>query len=138
MLEEIRNIKSGKSDLRKFGITMGIASGILGGILHWLGKEHALIFLSLAALFLFLGLVLPHLLKPAQKTWMTVAVLMGWVMTRVILSVLFYLLLTPTGLLAKLFGKRFLDTRFPGKSAQSYWIKKEKLSIKKEDYERQF
>lgn len=138
MLEEIRNIKSGKSDLRKFGITMGIASGILGGLLYRFGKEHAPIFLSLAALFLFLGLVLPLLLKPVQKAWMIVAVLMGWVMTRVILSVLFYLLLTPTGFLAKLFGKRFLDIRFPEKGARSYWIKKEKLKMKKEDYERQF
>jgi hypothetical protein len=110
--EEIKNIKSGRSELRKFGITLGIAFGLLSGLIYWRGKISPLPFFIISALFFFFGLVLPGLLKPIQKIWMILAVLMGWVMTRVILIVAFYLMVTPIGLLARLFGKDFLNTKF--------------------------
>ncbi len=81
IIEPIKNIKSGRSDLRKFGITVGIVLGLLGGLLFWRGKDSYLYFLMLSATFLLLGLVVPILLKPIHKVWMTLAVLMGWFMT---------------------------------------------------------
>jgi hypothetical protein len=68
---------------------------------------------------------------------MTLAVLMGWVMTRVILSVLFFLVLTPIALVAKVAGKRFLDRRH-GESADSYWQPHEDHSGERKRYEKQY
>jgi hypothetical protein len=70
--------------------------------------------------------------------WMTLAILMSWVMTRVILSVLFYLGITPMSILARLFGKDFLAIKFDRKDVTSYWIPKEKQVFEKADYEKQF
>lgn len=137
IIEEIRNIKSGKRELRKFGITVGIVLGLLGGLFLWRGRDYYSYFLILSAALLLLGLAVPILLKPIYKVWMTLAVLLGYLMTRVILSVLFFLVVTPIGLLARLFGKNFLDTEFE-KSGNSYWIPKERIELKKSDYERQF
>lgn len=135
--EEIRNIKSDKSDLRKFGITMGIILTLLGGLSLWHEKGYFIYFFILAATFIIPGLVLPAALRPAHKGWMTLSILLGWVMTRVILSVLFYLVVTPTRCLARLFGKQFLDLKID-KNVSSYWIPKEKQKLNKTDYERQF
>lgn len=135
--EEIKNIKSGRSELKKFGITMGIVLGLLGGFLLWRGKVYYPIFFIISTLFLVLGLTLPVLLKPIQKIWMILAVLMGWFMTRIILIILFYLIVTPIGLLARLFGKDFLNTKF-NRNLDSYWIPKKTVTFDKKNYENQF
>jgi hypothetical protein len=135
--EEIKNIKSGRSELKKFGITMGIVLGLLGGFLLWRGKVYYSTFFILSTLFFVLGLTLPVLLKPIQKIWMILAVLMGWFMTRIILIILFYLIVTPIGLLARLFGKDFLNTKF-NRNLDSYWIPKKTVTFDKKNYENQF
>ena len=86
---------------------------------------------------LVLGLALPMALKPFQLAWMTLAILMGWVMTRLILFVLFYLVFTPVGLIARLFGKKFFPTSFDT-SADSYWITRERVVTETSDYEKQY
>jgi hypothetical protein len=137
LLEEIKNIKSKKRDLKNFGITIGIVLGLLGGLLWWKGKDTYTIFIILSLTFIFFGLVLPTLLRPIQKAWMTLAIILGWFMTRVILSILFYLVFTFIGLGLRLFGKQFLDLKMDN-SKKSYWILRDKKPFKSSDYERQF
>ncbi len=135
LLKEIEEIQSSKADLRKFGYTLGIAFGLLGGYFLWRGKSFAFYVLALAAILLLFGFIAPTLLKPIQKAWMTLALLLGWVMTRVILAIVFYLVVTPIGLLLRLSGKDFMNRHFPGKE-DSYWLDHAKRE--KADYERQF
>ncbi len=137
LLDEIKAIKSGKTELRKFGITLGIVFGLLGGLFLWREKSYYFYLFILSAFFLFFGLVLPVLLKPIHKIWMGLALVLGSIMTRVILSVLFYLVITPLGLISKLSGKDFLDLKFD-KSASSYWIQRKKITFEKSNYEKQF
>ena len=136
--QEIKNIKSGKRELRKFGLTMGIVLGLLGGFTWWRDKDYFYCFSIISALFFFFAFVVPSVLKPVNKAWMTLAILMSWVMTRVILSLLFYLGITPMGFLARLFGKDFLGLKFNKHTAKSYWIPKERRKFERADYERQF
>lgn len=135
--EAIKNTKSTGTELRRFGITVGIVLGLLGGVFLWREKEYYFYFFVLSAAFLLLGLVVPILLKPIHKVWMTLAILMGWLMTRVILCVLFYLVVTPIGFLARLLGKDFLDLKF-NRNADSYWIPKNAVKFERSNYERQF
>ncbi len=137
LLEEIKNIKSEKRDLRNFGLTMGIALGILGGLLWWKGKGSYSYFLYFSVAFILFGVILPNLLKPLQKAWMTFAVILGWFMTRFVLSILFYFVFTSISLLAKMFGNRFLDLKM-NKTGKSYWIYREMSSFDKSRYEKQF
>ena len=135
--EEVKNIKSGKRELRQFGITIGIVLGLLGGLFLLREKNYYSYFFILSIAFLFLGLAAPNLLKPIQKIWMSLAILIGWFVTRAILIILFYLVVTPIGILAKMFGKYFLDIKFD-RNAESYWITRELIKIDKKDYESQF
>jgi len=137
IVEEIKTIKSGKSDLCQFGITMGIVLILFGGLFLWCDKDYYIYLFIIAAAFIILGLAVPFVLKPIHKVWMTISIILGWIMTRVILSILFYLVVTPTSWLARLFGKRFLDLKID-KNARSYWIPKKELKVNKADYEKQF
>jgi hypothetical protein len=137
VLEEIRSISSSRRDLRNFGLVVGAGFILIGLLLLWRGKAPWPWFLGAGTLLPLLGLTFPALLKPIQKAWMTLAVLMGWVMTRVILSLLFYLLLTPLGLAARLFGKSFLGDPPPG-PADSYWNLREESPVSPKSYEKQF
>lgn len=136
LLEEIRNIKSEKKDLRNFGIVIGVALSILGGLLWWRGKDTYSYLFIVSAVFILFGLVLPNLLRPLQKVWMTLAVIMGWFMTRLILCVLFYLVFTPIGLITRLTGGQFLDLKMG--TEKSYWTYRKPREYSKSDFEKQF
>ena len=91
--EVIKNIKSEQRELRKFGIMVSIILGFMGGYFLWSGKDYYTYLFMLSITFFLISSVLPILLKPFHKMWMTLAVLIGWFMTRVILSVLYYFVL---------------------------------------------
>lgn len=137
IVEKIKNIKSTKQELKKFGIALGIFFGLLGSFLLWRGKESSFDILILSGVFFFLGLIIPLLLKPLHKIWMTIAILLGWFMTRVILIISYYFVITPIGLLGRLFGMKFLDLQFK-KDVDSHWIPRKDNIVKKNNYERQF
>lgn len=137
IIEEIKNIKSGKKELRQFGITIGAVLGFLGVWFLWQDKEGGYVLLSSAVVLFALGFILPLLLKPLHKLWMTLAILLGWLMTRIILIILFYLVVTPIGLLARLCGKDFLNKKFDRK-VNSYWILRKVTPFDRKSYERQF
>ena len=135
LMQEIREIPQTKAALKNFGLTLGIFFSLIGAWLTWRGKPHAIYFVGAGGVFLFFGLLLPALLAPVQKAWMTLALLMGWVMSRVILTVLFYLVFTPVGFVLRLMGKDLLDVR-RGAAQPSYW--KTRAQRAKADYENQF
>ncbi len=123
VLEEIKSIKATTKEARKFGLTIGAFLLAIAGLLLWKQRPG---FLSLAyagAGFAALGLVLPILLKPIYKVWMSFAVVMGFIMTRVILTVLYIGMFTPIAVIAKLLGKDLLGERW-NKSAATYWVKR--------------
>ena len=137
IIEEIKNIKGDKSDWRKFGITMGIILAVIGFYLLWKGKNYVEYVFSLAAAFFILGLVIPSALKFVYKAWIVMSVIMGFIMTRVIMVIIFYMIVTPVGFVASIIGKNFLDMKID-KTAKSYWIVREIVRKEKSDYERQF
>ena len=137
MLEEIKNIKSEKSDLRKFGITIGVILLVIAGFLFWKEKESFQIFLAIGITLFITAITIPFILKPVYWIWMIFATILGWIMTRIILSILFYVILTPIGLISRLFGKQFVELRWD-KSNDSYWNFRSNENLKKENYEKQF
>lgn len=137
LIDDIKNIKGSKKDLRKFGLTIGIVLLILAALLFWFNKPTYPYFGGVGLFLILSGLLFPVILKPLNKIWMTLAIILGWIMTRVILTILFYLVLTPIGFLAKIFGKDFLDLKLDT-NVNTYWIKRESKKKDAIDYERQF
>ena len=136
MLDEFKNIKSGKKELREFGLTIGAVLVILGGVALWRGRQTYPYLFGWGALFAAAGLAFPAILKPLQKAWMAFGVILGFIMSRVVLAILFYAVITPIGIATKVFGMDVLDQRID-KKAVSYW--KDKAEVKtKESYENQY
>ena len=137
MIEDIRNIKSEKSDLRNFGITVGIILLVISGYLFWKEKESFQIFLAIGIILFLTAIALPSVLKPVYWMWMIFGVILGWIMTRVILSLLFYVIISPIGLTSRFFGKQFLELRWD-KSKESYWNFRNNEHLQNINYEKQF
>ncbi len=137
LIDEIKNIKGTKSDLRKFGLTVGMVFTFLAMALYYFDKQSYLYFLISGILLIVFALTFPLILRPLNKIWMTLALILGWIMTRIILSILFYLGVTAIALIAKFFGKKFLDLEIDRKKS-TYWIKREIKKITPSDLERQF
>ncbi|MBI4432053.1 MAG: sxtJ [Candidatus Omnitrophica bacterium] len=138
IIEDFKAIRSAPRDLRKFGMTMGIFFGLVGSFLVWKRHESAALYLFIAAgVFLVAGLVFPRALWPIHKFWMGLALVMGWVMTRVILSVVFYVVLTPIGFFVRLSGKDFMNRTIEPEK-ESYWSLRQKSPADKPSYENQF
>ena len=138
IIEEIRNIKSEKADLKKFGLFMGAV--LFMGSLYLLWKQqqtYAVGGFILAGVFAVLAFVGPVVLRPLQRAWMAMAVVMGFVMSRIIVAVIFYGMVTPIGLVGRLAGKKFLELK-TDKATASYWIGRDQAKTEKSAYERQF
>jgi len=135
--EEIKNIKEDNSTLRKFGLTVGTVLFAAGIVLYLTGKSSSFVIGGIGVLLILFGLILPSILKPLNKIWMILAVILGWFMSRLILFILFYIVITPIGFFLKLMGKDFLNRKIDNNS-QTYWETREKKIKEKIDYERQF
>ena len=105
--------------------------------MFWKEKESFQIFLAIGISLFFTAIALPSVLKPVYWIWMIFAIILGWFMTRVILSLLFYVVFTSIGLTLRFFGKQFLELRLD-KSKESYWNFRTEEHLKKENYEKQF
>jgi hypothetical protein len=135
--EEVKAVRTDRGHLRKFGLTMGVAFAVFGGLFLWRGHMVAPYLFMLAAAFLLLAPLAPKALRPVQTVWMTLATVLGWVMTRVLLSLVFFIGITPLAFLARVVGKRFLDLKFEP-DRESYWEKREPPTEGMERYESQF
>jgi len=137
MRDEFKTIKSGKKELREFGLTIGAILVILG-VVALLRAKAAYPYLLLAGFLLAaLGLTIPQVLKPLQKAWMAFSIVLGFVMSRAVLAIVFYAVMTPIGLATKVFGKDILDERIDRKEV-SYWKKRSEPIKEKTSYENQY
>lgn len=125
-----------KITLRKFGMTMAVAF-LAVSILFLLRQKYAgfKYSLSFSCVFFILGIFLPSFLKLAYIVWMRLALILGWVNTRIILIVIFFLIFTPIGLIMRIFK---LDLLGRDKRERTYWKIKEKLDLNPLNYERRF
>ena len=112
----------GSSD-RSFGIVLSIFFVLVG--LSPLRAHHPVRWWALALGGLFLGVALlqPMWLRPLNRVWTKLGLLMGRVVSPVITALLFYLVVTPTGLLFRLLGKDPLRLALDA-GVRSYWIER--------------
>jgi len=97
---------SDTKQLRSFGRMVGGIFALIGvWPVVWRGEPLRLWSLILGGVLIALALVWPRSLTQVYRLWMTVGGVLGWINTRIILGVLFYLLFTPIGLCMRLRGK---------------------------------
>lgn len=115
-----------KKGLRHFAfVTGGIVAGLFGLLLPWLFNAGLplwpWIFFSV---FVLWGLILPATLRPVYRGWMRFGMFMSRITTPLIMGIVFYLIITPVGLVRRTFSadpmKRTLD------DSDSYRVRSEK------------
>jgi len=111
-------------EIKKFGFGLTALLCIIGGWHCYKGHINVYVwFFGFAGLVIILSFFAPIILKPLFKVITTVGSAIGWVNTRIILGIIFYLVFTPIGLFSKLIGKDLLEERID-KETTSYWVKK--------------
>jgi len=95
---------------RRFGLTVGAAFVIIGAVLRlWRGAVTVpLVFGAIGALLLAAALVVPRQLGPVERAWMRLAHLISRVTTPIFLGVVYFVAITPTGIIRRLLGKNAL------------------------------
>lgn len=120
---------------RRFAFPVGVAFGVLAGVLFWREKMVAsYAFTGVSGALLLAGLVIPAHLGPVQRAWMAFAHALSRVTTPLFMSAMFFLVLTPFGVVMRLFGHR----PFKKKAEDgSYWQTRAP-ERRRSDLERQF
>lgn len=138
ILHDLKELKTGPKDLRKFGLLVGAVFFLIGLWLRFRGKPAHPWFWTPGAALILLGVVWPRALRQVYLAWMTLAMALGYVVSHIILTVFFFLVITPIGLLARLAGKDFLGLKLD-RDATSYWIARAREAERKPaEYENQF
>ncbi len=108
-----------KPGLRKFGLTTGlIFAALFGFVLPWIwGKSMQQWPLVFGAVLCSLALVVPRSLGPFYQVWMRLALVLGWINSRLILGVIFVLVVTPMGLVMRIMGKDPMARQFDQEKA---------------------
>ena len=134
----MRSHQISRKELRRFGIIFGIVLSIVGTIHLLKGNENVYPWFYIVGISIFaLGIFVPVALTPIHFILKKALDVIREFTTRLILLIVFYIILTPISLIARLFGKNFLDINWKIKS-DSYWIKKEQPNEGVERYEKQF
>jgi hypothetical protein len=124
---EMSRLDVSKRNLQKFAFTIGC---VLLLITLWLTFKDLSLnirnFLGIFGILLLLaGLIFPKSLTVIFKIWMILALAIGWWISRFLLVLLFFTVITPMGILARLSGKKFMDIDMR-KKKDSYWINKDR------------
>ncbi|HKY64649.1 MAG TPA: SxtJ family membrane protein [bacterium] len=110
-----------KNELRRFGIVVGaFFIAVFALALPWIwGRPYPRWPFYAGSPLILLGLIVPAWLRPLHFLWMKLAEGLGWINTRIILAILFFLIFTPLALIRRLLGKDPLGLR--REESATYW-----------------
>ena len=89
------------------------------------GEDIRLWSLGLSIIFFILGILNSKLLTPLNKLWFKFGIFLGVIVSPIIMGVVYFLVVTPIGMLMRFLGKDLLNTR-KVKNTPTYWIKRDK------------
>ena len=128
---------SDRNELRKFGLTLATVLGVIA-CLHWWRSGHLPGWPSVAAgAVAALALKFPRLFVPVLWLWLRIAFCINFIVTHVILVVVYYLVITPTGLVMRAVSDDPMRRKFDP-DAESYWEDLPDEEVTKERYLKQF
>ncbi|HTY36258.1 MAG TPA: SxtJ family membrane protein [Bacteroidota bacterium] len=131
------NIDASPKALRNFGLLFMVVGILLAALDAYRGHAAWPWFVAGGTFFLLTGLFVQPVLKPIYIGWMKFAFVLGWINTRLLLGIFFYLILTPGGLIMRLLGRDALKLKFDRK-AGTYWIPRAQQPFERGRYENLF
>ncbi len=132
------NLNPSKSELRWFGLLLFLFFALIGGLVFWrLGSlaVPSVLWLAGAVLGLVYYAVRP-LRRPMYLGWMYAVYPLGWTISHLLFGCIYFLVMTPIGLLMRLSGRDPLERRFDPE-AGTYWVERP-ARVEPSRYFRQF
>ena len=122
-----------KSSNKNFGIVFFLFFFIVAVYPMYFGENFRFWSFIISLIFLILGLINSRILTPLNFLWFKFGILLGKILSPVVMGLIFFLVVTPTGLIMRALRKDLLNLK--KKDAKSYWIKR---NISKTDMKNQF
>ena len=126
-----------KKEIRKFGAVALLFFGFLCSIAIWRQKFLIACFFGALSLLGTGFLIFPGILRPAYQKWMQIAHFIGKLITLIMLTMAYYLVITPFALIKKIFGGSPIPLK-PDKTVSSYWVSRSELAQPKERFIKRF
>ena len=111
------------SSNRSFGIVFAVVFAVIGLLPLVSGRGVRPWALVVGAAFLLIALVLPSILAPLNRLWLRFGLLLHRIVSPLVLGIMFFVVITPMGLLMRALGKDLLRLKFD-KGSSSYWIER--------------
>lgn len=111
-----------KESNRSFGLVFFIFFLIIAFYPVFNGNEIKIYFVIISLIFLVLGLINSAILSPLNKIWLKFGLLLGKIVSPIVMGIIFFLVVTPIGILMRILGKDILNLSYNKK--KSYWIKR--------------
>ncbi len=110
-------------ELRHFGLLTGALFVVLFGLLFpWLADRSFPVWPWIIAVGLGVpAIVAPKILAPVYRIWISIGDVLGWINTRIILGILFFLVFLPVGFIMRLAGKDAMRRKYDS-SIESYRV----------------
>lgn len=122
---------------RKTALVVAAVLAVIAVFLLYRGRTtNAWVFGGVAAALIIVGLFVPPLAKLFHRVWMWIAVKLGWLNSRILLTLLYFLMFVPYKVVSRIVGRDPLFLRQP--TGDSYWHKREKTHQEPEQFERLF
>jgi len=110
------------SSNRSFGIIFFVVFLLIGLYPLTYDGDIRIGFVIISLIFLVLGLLNSKILTPLNKLWFRFGIFLGRIISPIIMGIIFFLVVTPTGLIMRVFGKDLLNLKY--NKNKSYWIEK--------------
>ncbi len=125
------------SSNRTLGLTFAGVFTLIGLWPLIFGHPMRLWSLAVAVVFAALGLMVPGVLGPLNKVWTRLGLLLHKITSPIVLGLMFFVVVTPFGLVMRLFGKDLLKLRLD-RDAKSYWVHRDPPGPKPDSLPNQF
>jgi len=116
----MNDVKIGSN--RSFGFVFSILFFLIASYPLTQGGELRIWSVIICLIFLILGLINSKTLTPLNKLWFKFGVFLGTIVSPIIMGIIFFFVVTPIGLIMRVFNKDVLNLKFD--KVKSYWIEK--------------
>jgi len=130
--KEHQKVKLGTD--KSFGVVFSVAFLLISIAGFWNNTNWYMHTILASLIFVILSFIKPVILRPLNFVWFKIGLLLHSIINPIIMSILFFIVITPFALIMRLFGKSPININYDN-SAKSYWIDSEKTTT---DFNKQF
>src|SRR4051812_2036094 len=135
MQKDLKNVSN--REARKTALVVAAVLTAAAALFWYRGRmTSSLVSIAIAIVLALIGIFVPPVAKAFHIVWYRIAFALGWVNSRILLTIIYYLIFVPYGVISRMAGRDPLNIR--SEAGDSYWHKREKTRQTREQFERLF